>query len=200
MNVLKVLPRIFSECSKIQKDLGCCELVFTRNSGEDLKWKLSENGAGGNWISGPSYIQFNIANDKQCEGTADQRQTGTAIMDFDTNTAKTIVISMRGRAEADHETFELFVDDKLMVKVQASDSSSCEANTCRMCKVSKDEQEFTLNPGSHSIRIEIDTKDEYYHNNSYFRIDFAVKQSDVCKSCKCQNQGRAILLIHLFSI
>ena len=119
-------------------------------------------------------------------------------MDFDTNTAKTIVISMTGRAEADHETFELFVDDKLMVKVQASDSSSCEANTCRMCKVSKDEQEFTLNPGSHSIRIEIDTKDEYYHNNSYFRIDFAAKQSDVCKSCKCQNPGKAILLINFF--
>ena len=185
---------MLSECNKFQKDLGCCDSIFTTNFGESFEWKLSDNGAGGIWKLGPSFIQFDIANDKQCKGTADQRQTGTAIMKFDSFTAKTIVISMEGVAEANHETFELFVDGKSKVKVQASDSLSCEANTCRMCKVTREEQEFTIGPGSHNVTIEVDTKDAYFHNNSYFRIDFSVKQLDICESCECPSSGNFIFL------
>lgn len=172
--------------------MGCCNPAFNSKSSDIFKWTVSDNGAGGVWTTGAKSIQFNIANDKQCKGTADQKQTGTAIMNFDTNTRKTIRIRMEGVAEPDHETFELFIDGKSMVKVQASGSSSCEANTCRMCEVSKEEQKFSIGPGKHEIRIEVDTKDAYFHNNAYFRIDFSINEHDTCEFCQCSPRGNIL--------
>ena len=172
--------------------MGCCDTAFNSKSTNDFKWTVSDNGAGGAWTTGANFIQFQIANDKFCKGTANQRQTGTAIMNFDTNTRKTIRIRMEGVAEPDHETFELFIDGKSMVKVQASGSSSCEANTCRMCKVSKEEQEFSIGPGNHVIRIEVDTKDAYFHKDAYFRIDFSINEYDTCEFCKCPQLGNLL--------
>ena len=117
--------------------MGCCDPAFNSKSTDDFKWTVSDNGAGGAWTTGAKFIQFKIANDKQCKGIANQKQTGTAIMNFDTNTRKTIRIRMEGVAEPDHETFELFIDGKSMVKVQASGSSSCEANPVYLFRVSE---------------------------------------------------------------
>ena len=47
------------------------------------------------------------------------------------------------------------------------------------------EKEITLEPGPHTIRVNIDTKDGNYHKDAYFKITFAVKQKDVCESCEC---------------
>ena len=58
-------------------------------------------------------------------------------------------------------------------------------STCKMCDVTMPEREIDLKPGRHTIRVTIDTLDEHFHNNAYFRITFAVKQKDVCKSCEC---------------
>ena len=60
-----------------------------------------------------------------------------------------------------------------------------QASSCNMCNVTMDEKEIVLEPGNHTIRVNVDTKDGKYHNNAYFRITFAVKKKDVCKSCKC---------------
>ena len=60
-----------------------------------------------------------------------------------------------------------------------------QVSTCQMCNVAMDEKEILLEPGHHTIRVNVDTKDGRYHNNAYFRITFAVKKKDLCKSCKC---------------
>ena len=150
---------------------------------------MVENGAGGTWKSGPNFIQFDIADDMECSGTARQSQIGTAILKFHNEIAKSIVISMEGRAESEWETFELFVDDERKVRVQASDGPTCKVDTCNMCDVEMKEQEIAFAPGHHTIRVEIDTKDGRYHSNAFFRINFALKQKDVCKACQCPKPG-----------
>ena len=164
------------------------------SSGKDIEWETVENGAGGTWESGTNFIQFNIANDKECNGTASHSQSGTAILKFHNEIGKSIVISMEGRAESEYETFELFVDDKREVRVQASDGPTCKVHTCNMCDVEMKEQEITLAPGHHTIRVEIDTKDGKYHSNAFFRITFALKQKDVCKACECPKPGAYLVM------
>jgi len=52
-------------------------------------------------------------------------------------------------------------------------------------------QEFDVSTGTHSIRIEMDTKDGLYHNNAYFRMDFLIKQKQVCGACTCPTVNTA---------
>ena len=117
---------IYSECSLEQKVAGCCEeKAFEESSGGNITWKLNENGNGGEWEPGPNFIQFNIANDKRCNGTSDKRQKGSATIEFDSSESKTIVLSMEGRAEANYEFFELFVDNVSEAKVKAKKGPGC---------------------------------------------------------------------------
>ena len=159
------------------------------SSGKDLEWTTDDNGAGGIWKAGPNFIQFDIANDKECNGTASSLQSGTATMSFNNDISRHIVMSMEGRAESEYETFELFVDDILEFKVVASDGPTCRVDTCKMCEVQMEEKEIVLDPGAHTIRVEINTKDENYHHNAFFRINFAVKQTDTCQACVCPKLG-----------
>ena len=78
-----------------------------------------------------------------------------------------------------------FFDDKRIVRVLASDDDYCQVHTCKMCNVSMAPQEVSLPEGDHTLRIEISTIDHEYHLNAYFRIEFSIKQADVCKSCEC---------------
>ena len=169
--------------------MGCCEKAFEENSGGNIEWIKNDNGNGGKWITEPDFIQFNIADDAKCNGTETQQQTGHATLKFDNSHDKTIVLSMAGRAEATYEKFLLFVDEKLEATVQAKNGNGCKVSTCNMCDVIMEEQEFTLTPGPHTIRVEIDTVDGKWHKNAYFRITFKVKQKDVCKSCECPKPG-----------
>ena len=178
-------------CSSSQINEGCCNGLFN-SSTEAPQWQLSENGAGGTWKAGADFIQFDIADDTVCGGTANAIQTGTAIINFNTDNVETIVLSMEGVAESSYERFDFYIDNVLTVRVQASDSSSCQVSTCNMCDVSMAEREITLTAGSHTIRIEMTTIDHLYHLNCYFRINFSIKQPDVCKSCECPNLGSVI--------
>ena len=120
---------IYSECSLEQKVAGCCEeKAFEESSGGNIEWIMNENGNGGEWEPGPNFIQFNIANDKLCNGTSDKKQKGSATIEFDSSESKTIVLSMEGRAEANYEVFKLFVDDKKEFEVKASkgDEDGCQ--------------------------------------------------------------------------
>ena len=158
---------------------------FDTSSGSP-QWQLSDDGNGGTWKAGASYIQFDIANDLKCGGTATEKQTGTAILNFHVTEAQTIVLSMKGSAESSYEKFDCYIDDVLTAEVQATDSDICQVSTCNMCHVEMDEQELHLTAGDHTIRIEVDTIDAHYHSDAYFRINFSMKQSeDVCKSCDC---------------
>ena len=136
------------------------------------------------------FIQFNIADDTRCGGVANAIQTGTAIINFHTDNVETIILSMTGVAESSYETFNFYVDDVLTVRVQASDNNYCQVSTCNMCDVSMAQQEVSLTAGDHTIRIEISTIDPLYHLNAYFRIDFSIKQPDICQSCECPKIGR----------
>ena len=182
---------LFSECTISQRNSGCCEKAFEESSGGNIEWIKKDNGNGGKWITEPDFIQFNIADDAKCNGKVTQPQTGNATLKFDNSDSKTIVLSMAGRAEANYEKFLLYVDDELEAKVQAVNGGEdgCKVNTCKMCHVIMEEQEFILTPGPHNIRVEIDTVDGSYHKNAYFRITFKVKQKDVCKSCECPKPG-----------
>ena len=149
------------------------------------QWELSDNGAGGAWDTGDDFIQFNIADDVKCKGSANEVQTGTAIINFNTDSVKTIVLRMTGKAESKYEEFSFYIDDKRIVRVLASDDDYCQVHTCKMCNVSMAPQEVSLPKGDHTLRIEISTIDHKYHLNAYFRIEFSIKQADVCKSCEC---------------
>ena len=179
-----------SECTLAQKDLGCCEeKVFTSKSGQDPQWKLSDNGAGGVWKGDASSIQFDIADSLECHGTTDQRQQGSAIMEFEVEEEETIVLSMKGKAESEYETFLLYIDGVPAVTVQAQETATCQPNTCSMCDVHMAEQEFKLGPGHHVIKIDVDTMDGYYHSFAFFRIDFKMKPKDECQKCVCLKPG-----------
>ena len=124
---------IFPECTVEQKDAGCCESdAFGESSEGNIEWITKDNGAGGKWEPGSNYIEFKIANDKNCNGNATKRQTGTATIEFDSSESKTIVLNMEGRAEASYELFELFVDDVSKAKVQASGTSSDDKDGCKV--------------------------------------------------------------------
>ena len=191
----------FAVCTYAQKSVGCCDTkeVFVDPYGDELQWVLSDNGAGGKWTGGKDFIQFDIANDLACGGEATEVQNGQAIMEFDTDSGEYIVLSMQGRAESKYETFKLFVDGAPVVTVQASDTATCKVSTCNMCEVQMEEQEFYLEPGHHQLRIEVDTIDEHYQNNAYFRIAFSIKQKDTCDSCTCPPPGNA-LIMHVFIV
>ena len=175
--------KIFVACTDAQINKGCCDPLI--NPTNVPQWQLSDNGAGGAWIAGADFIQFNIADDERCNGTANEIQTGTAIIDFNTDSVKTIVLRMAGMAESSYETFSFYIDNVLTVRVQASDDDDCRVSTCNMCDVSMAQQEVSLPAGDHTIRIEIGTVDHLYHSKAYFRIDFSIKQADVCKECEC---------------
>ena len=89
---------------------------------------MTENGNGGEWEPGPNFIQFNIANDKLCNGTSDKKQKGSATIEFDSSESKTIVLSMEGRAEANYEFFELFVDNVKKALIQAKNGPGCQVS------------------------------------------------------------------------
>ena len=163
--------------------------MFNTSAPGNPQWQLSENGAGGSWKAGDDFIQFDIADDHICGGSANATQTGTATITFSTNDVKTIVLSMTGVAESYFEKFDFYLDDSLQVSVQASDNDYCQVGTCKMCNVSMAPQELSLSSEQHTIRIEMSTIDHHYHSNCYFRIDFSIKQPDVCKSCICPDLG-----------
>ena len=173
--------------------------MFVSTSGEDLDWELSDNGAGGTWKGDASSIEFNIANSVQCGGVASRQQTGTAIMNFFAEKEETIILSMEGKAESKYESFFLYIDGQPVVTVQASDTATCQVNTCNMCEVQMAEQEFHLDAGHHTIRITVDTMDGFYHSNAYFRIEFDVKQAEPCNDanslpCTCPPPGKLLIL------
>ena len=160
---------------------------------------MSDNGAGGKWSGGADFIQFDIANDVECGGAANNAQTGEAVMEFDVEDPQSIVLSMRGVAESKYETFELFLDGESLVVVQADDTPTCQVSTCNMCEVQMPEQEFHLDAGHHTIRITVDTMDGFYHSNAYFRIEFEVKQAEPCNDanslpCTCPPPGKLLIL------
>ena len=163
--------------------------MFNTSAPGNPQWQLSENGAGGSWKAGDDFIQFDIADDAKCGGSANAVQTGTATITFSTNNVKTIVLSMTGVAESSYEKFDFYLDNALQVSVQASDNNYCQVSTCQMCNVAMAPQELSLSSGQHTIRIEMSTIDHLYHLNCYFRIDFSIKQPDVCKSCECPALG-----------
>ena len=181
-----------AECTYAQKSVGCCDTdkVFVDPmTGDELQWKLSDNGAGGKWTGGKDFIQFDIANDPECGGVATTAQTGEAVMKMHTDESHMMVLSMQGRAESKYETFTLVVDGKTIVEIQATDTATCEVSTCNMCEVQMEERKFYLEPGDHEIRIEVDTIDGHYQNNAYFRIEFAFEQKETCHSCTCPPPG-----------
>jgi len=179
-------------CTETQKDLGCCDGPFREHNGVLPEWQLSTTG-GGSWLKGENWIQFNIDNDFKCGGVGSIRQTGTATIDFYVGQAETIVISMQGVAESQYEKFDLYVDEALKATVQATNNlnNGCQVSTCNMCDVSMPSQEFDVSTGTHSIRIEMDTIDGIYHNNAYFRMDFLIKQKEVCGACTCPTVNTA---------
>ena len=129
---------IYSECSLEQKVAGCCEEnAFAGSSEGKIEWIMTENGNGGEWEPGPNFIQFNIANDKKCNGTRDKRQKGTATIEFDSSESKTIILSMEGRAEANYEFFELFVDNVSEAKVKAENGPECKVSNINLFDTQK---------------------------------------------------------------
>ena len=173
-------------CTPAQIEAKCCEAAFEGSSGESITWKTTKNDAGGEWETDARFIRFNIANDKKCQGTATQRQTGSAELVFDNDHNKILILSMEGKAEAGYETFQLFLDgDKAIEDIKASGSSECQSSSCNMCSVTMPKQYLTLEKGKRNITVKIDTIDGNYHSGAYFKINFEVKQKDVCKACKC---------------
>ena len=177
------------ECNDRQKGNGCCgEDVFVDETGHTLSWDLISS-ADGEWIGTKNSIEFKIAYSESCGGTATRVQTGSAQMTFTTHPGTVLVLSMQGKAESEYESFELFVDGKSEVFIQASDSDTCEVNTCNMCDVAMPEREMHLGDGTHTIRIEVDTIDQNYHHDAYFKIFFSIKEKDGCSNCKCTPPG-----------
>ena len=172
---------------------------------KDLEWQLSDNGAGGVWSGGADFIQFDIANDVECGGSSDDVQTGEAVMHFDVKEGEgqDIFLSMKGAAEFKYEAFDLYLDDQLIVRVQADNATDCQVNTCDMCEVEMDKIQLHLDPGHHHINITIDTMDGFYHNNAYFRIEFEVVKPRPCYDtndvpCSCSPPGKRLLMIFSF--
>ena len=129
---------LYSECSLEQKVAGCCEEnAFAGSSEGNIEWTMMENGNGGEWEPGPNFIQFNIANDKRCNGTSDKRQKGSATIEFDSSESKTIVLSMEGRAEARYEFFELFVDNVRSAKILATNGPGCKVSIINLFDTQK---------------------------------------------------------------
>ena len=161
---------------------------------------MSDNGAGGQWSASADFIQFDIGNDLECGGSSDDAQTGEAVIYFEVKEEDglDILLSMQGAAEAQYETFEMFLDDKLIVEVTAVNSTACLVSTCNMCKVKMDEIRLHLEPGNHHINVTVDTIDNYYHNNAYFRIEFEVEKPTLCKTndvpCSCSSSGKRFLM------
>ncbi|CAK0865182.1 unnamed protein product [Prorocentrum cordatum] len=81
----------------------------------------------------------------------------------------------------------MYVDNVLEVTVQATDGqggSACQDTTCIMCDVNMPARTFSLTPGTHEIRVEIDSVGGMYHQDAYFQINIA-KDAPVCGDCTC---------------
>ena len=122
-------------------------------------------------------------------------------MDFDVKETEgqNIILSMKGAAEAVYEKFDLYLDGELIVRVQADNTSICQVSTCNMCEVHMPEQRLHLVPGQHHIKITVDTIDNSFHNNAYFRIEFEVAKPKACYnandvSCSCPLPGKKLFL------
>ena len=105
---------------------------------------------------------------------------------------------MKGAAEAIYEKFDMFLDGALIVSVQANNSTACLVSTCNMCEVKMNEIRLHLEPGPHHIKVTVDTIDNFYHNNAYFRIEFEVEKPTLCKTndvpCSCSSPGKRFFM------
>lgn len=178
------------ECTSSQVSNGCCmPLGDTASTWSFATTTFHTNGV---WSSSDTFIRFDFADDSHCGGIAWIRQQGTATLTMNDATPIDLTLSMSGVAEAQYETFRLYVDNVLMVTVQATDGhggSACQAMTCIMCDVSMPSTTFSLAPGAHVIRVEVDSMDGYYHQGAFFQISFA-KESPVCGSCTCTSASQ----------
>lgn len=170
------------ECSMEQRDSGCCEPLGDIAD----KWDFSSTG-GGTWSGTDSSIRYDFADDVVCGGEATLTQTGVATLNLDEDKEIKLLLSMSGVAEAEYEKFELYVDDELVVTVQAENGhggSECQVSTCIMCDVSMPQQTFVLSPGPHKIEVKVTSIDHLYHQGAFFEISFGLDSGD-CEGCVC---------------
>lgn len=157
-----------AECTAAQKGDSCCA-VF------DLEgWTTTAEG-GGSWEQTANTLRYNFENDRQCGGAAELRQKGEATMSVQVPAGDTwkIEIAMEGRAEAQYETYRLFVDGALEVTEQAAEADGCKRQTCVACPVTMGARTFPLGAGSHSFKVEVDAIDGLYNKDSYFSMTFS---------------------------
>jgi hypothetical protein len=170
------------ECSISQRDSGCCEPLGDIAD----NWEFTSTGAG-TWTGTDSFIRFDFANSQDCGGDAAQTQDGVATLNLNEAKEIKLLLSMTGVAEAQYETYELFVDDVLVVTVQAENGqggSDCQVSTCIMCDVSMPQEAYILSPGTHKIEVKVSSLDGAYHQGAYFEIAFGVDSTD-CGGCVC---------------
>merc|ERR1712136_61205 len=81
-------------CTLAQIEAKCCEPAFEQSSGGSIQWTTTDNGGGGKWETAQDFIRFNIANDKYCGGNTAKQQLGQAVLAFDNDHTKILILSM----------------------------------------------------------------------------------------------------------
>ncbi|CAK0875241.1 unnamed protein product [Prorocentrum cordatum] len=145
-----------AECSAFQVGQGCCTPLGDTASA----WTFASFGTHGTWSSTPAFVRYDFHDDTICGGVANARQHGNAVLSLNDASPIDLTLSMTGVAEANFEKFQLFVDNVLITTVQASNGhggSACQVSTCIMCDVNMPSQTFSLSPGVHTIKVEVDS-------------------------------------------
>ena len=98
-----------------------------------------------------------------------------------------IRVSAFGIAEAHYERFEMFIDNALVMREQASNNNYCQVSTCRMCSVQSQERVLRITPGSHVMSIHATSLDGLFHQNCFFQFQFAAADCTAfsCTSTAC---------------
>lgn len=176
-------------CSAAQEAAHCCAPIFSLAQASNWQTTVSAAGA---WTINQHYVRYDFANSKFCGGDPNLNapQAGTATTTFTITQATDVYLQMEGIAESQYETFVLMVDGVMTAFVQAHDAQDgpdgpCLVSTCSMCYVSMPSTTFHLSAGSHTIQVQVDSIDEYYHKNAYFAFSFSQMSAGTCNNCNC---------------
>jgi len=176
-------------CCNHQEMMTCCN-PFIQNK-KIMTTSHTTNNKWSRWLEVDGGVMWIASNDKKCGGKADEYQKGEYNMVFENLHNASVTISMQGMAESEYENMKVYLDGKLVVKLEAEDTPGvCAVNTCAMCPVKLPPKVVFIPKGKHKLSIKASTEDQFYQNNVFFKVfvsEFKVaKPPAACLKCQCK--------------
>jgi hypothetical protein len=148
-----------------------------------LAWVTTQNNVNpkdGGWriLNQGRQIRFDIQDSKDCGGTNDEIQSGTATATITTGETYEFIPKIEGIGELQDEMYEI-MNVKLNGKLIVSSNSTGGDLECKMGPIHMEEYvspPYILTPGVHKFEIQFTTEDESYHKKAYYKLDLIFKK------------------------